>query len=43
MQLIFFCYAIGDIEGDYSKLQYFTKFIDDHIIDHDFVFMGGCC
>ena len=35
------CYVIGDIEGNYTKLQYFTKFIDDHINDDiSFVFMG---
>lgn len=33
------CYAIGDIEGDLSKLEYYTNFIKDHPKDK-FVFIG---
>ncbi|KAK8837330.1 hypothetical protein M9Y10_036763 [Tritrichomonas musculus] len=33
------CYAIGDIEGDSAKLQYYTNFIKNHPKDN-FVFIG---
>lgn len=33
------CYAIGDIEGDINKLQYYDNFIKNHPKD-DFVFIG---
>lgn len=33
------CYAIGDIEGDYAKLQYYSNFIKNHPKDK-FVFIG---